>query len=577
MSRIILALVVSFVLSFVPFVQVPEVEAAVSISGGSNSMGAQPALTWYFAEGYTAPGFDEYLVILNSNDRDAEVTITYYLGRGDPVTKFIRVPAARRYTVVVHDEGYHGVGRVGEVSAKVQSDQPVVVERPMYFIYNGSAGQIKGGHTVLGASSPHTTWYFAEGYTGTGFDEYLTIQNPNPAEAEVKITYFLGRGGPVVKNLRIPGASRYTVVVHDPKEGVGRNQEVSALVESTNGVGIVVERPMYFRYSGSSFTATDGHNVMGVNASGTSWLFAEGYTGTGFDEYLTIMNPDPADAEVKVTYYLGNGAPVEKTLTIRANSRYTVQVHNSKEGVGRGQEVSSKVESTNGVGIVVERPMYFRYSSSINGGHNVMGATELRDKWFFADGSTKQGVHMYLTVMNPNDSDASVAITYYPPTTGGARFSRSIMAKASSRTTISVHDPSRPGGAIAGASLGVQLSVSADAPILVERPMYFDLSGGLTPPGQMLFIPKSWPWTRPVTITLVFPREGSWFVILTTPCKLNLSSGFVVRGNKATLRNQWSGQTRPGDRCPITAIVTLHEGDSNAAVFTETQVTTIVP
>jgi hypothetical protein len=32
------------------------------------------------------------------------------------------------------------------------------------------------------------TWYFAEGYTGPGFDEHLTIQNPNGGPATVDIT-----------------------------------------------------------------------------------------------------------------------------------------------------------------------------------------------------------------------------------------------------------------------------------------------------------------------------------------------------------------------------------------------------
>ena len=46
---------------------------------------------------------------------------------------------------------------------------------------------------------------------------------------------------------------------------------------------------MYFTYNGA---ITGGHNVMGVQAPRQSWLFAEGYTGAGFDEYLTLLNPN---------------------------------------------------------------------------------------------------------------------------------------------------------------------------------------------------------------------------------------------------------------------------------------------
>ena len=198
--------------------------------------GTVGATTWYFAEGYTATGFDEYLTIQNPNATAAQIAITYFLNGAPTVTKNINVPANSRYTVAVHEPA-EGVGRNGgagwQVSAKlvVTNGIGVVVERPMYFTYLGA---ITGGHNVLGATAPRQTWLFAEGYTGTGFDEYLTIQNPNPAAAPVKITYFLGGGqAPVVKDINVPANSRYTVTVHDAAEGVGRNQEVSAKVETT--------------------------------------------------------------------------------------------------------------------------------------------------------------------------------------------------------------------------------------------------------------------------------------------------------------------------------------------------------
>ena len=68
----------------------------------------------------------------------------------------------------------------------------------------------------------------------------------------MRITYLLNGGSPVVKTLTVAAASRATVAVHDAALGVGRNGgvgwEVSAIVESTNGAGIVVERPTYFTY-----------------------------------------------------------------------------------------------------------------------------------------------------------------------------------------------------------------------------------------------------------------------------------------------------------------------------------------
>jgi hypothetical protein len=334
-------------------------------------MGASaPHTEWYFAEGYTGAGFDQYLTILNPTDTDADVRITYFLGGGRaPVQKTLTAPKSARSTVAVHGDSL-GVGRNQEVAARVETTNGVgvVVERPIYFTY-GQA--ITGGHNVLGVQAPRLAWYFAEGYTGAGFDQYLTILNPGGVDASVRITYFLGGGqGPMMKTLTAPKNARTTIAVHDTTLGVGRGQEVSALVEVTGGAGIVVERPMYFRYG----SQPDGHNVMGGAEPKNAWYFAEGYTGGGFDEYLTILNPSATDANIRITYFLGGGqAPVTKTLTAPKNARTTVAVHSSSLGVGRNQEVAAQVESTNGVGIVVERPIYFIYAGAITGGHNVMG------------------------------------------------------------------------------------------------------------------------------------------------------------------------------------------------------------
>jgi hypothetical protein len=275
--------------------------------------------------------------------------------------------------VAVHDS-LLGVGRGKEVSARVESTNEVaiVVERPMYFPrYSGRIGE---GHIALGAPTPSPTWHFAEGYTGDDVDEYLTLMNPASQDARVRITYYLPRDEPVIKELSAPAQRRTTVAVHDSAHGVGRGKEVSARVEVTNGVGIVAERPIYFpHYKGM---IAGGHNAVGATEPATTWLFAEGYTGDGVDEYLTIMNATATDAQIRITYYLNGGAPVAKTLIAPANARTTVAVHETTQGVGPGKEVSAKVESVNKVGIVVERPMYFpRYGGGISGGHNAMGYT----------------------------------------------------------------------------------------------------------------------------------------------------------------------------------------------------------
>ncbi len=65
-----------------------------------------------------------------------------------------------------------------EVSIKCECASPFIAERPMYFSYKGAW---TGGHDVAGATYPSDCWYFAEGCTRAGFEEWLCLQNPNPS------------------------------------------------------------------------------------------------------------------------------------------------------------------------------------------------------------------------------------------------------------------------------------------------------------------------------------------------------------------------------------------------------------
>jgi hypothetical protein len=173
----------------------------------------------------------------------------------------------------------------------------------------------------------------------------------------------------MVRSLVVGRTTRATVAIHEVEAGVGRGRAVSARVRSTNGVGVVVERPIYFRYGDG---ITGGHTVLGALAPRQSWLFAEGYTGLGFDTFLTILNPQPVDAPLTVTYFLaGDQPPRVHQRVAPASSRLTIAVHDPNDGVGRDQAVSMLVESAVPGGIVVERPSYFRYgpAGAMTGGH----------------------------------------------------------------------------------------------------------------------------------------------------------------------------------------------------------------
>ena len=100
-----------------------------------------------------------------------------------------------------------------------------------------------GGHCVLGAGSPREDWYFAEGTTREGFEEWLCLQNPGEEEVPCTLTFHTGEGEVIPLQAALPPHSRTTLNVNHL---LGPGRDLSVHVHAASP--IVAERPMYFRY-----------------------------------------------------------------------------------------------------------------------------------------------------------------------------------------------------------------------------------------------------------------------------------------------------------------------------------------
>jgi hypothetical protein len=328
---------------------------------------------------------------------------------------------------------------------------------------NNRAVVLSGGGRRLMATmqtqgSPSATvYYFAEGTTRTSpdFDEWLCLQNPGDQPAQVNIDYLIDGADNVQQVLDMGPSSRRTVDV--AAEAVGEDKDLSAVVTSTQP--LVAERPMYFDVNGW----TGGHDAIGSTSTGKTWFFAEGTTRPGFSEYLTVANPTSSDTVVEITYMLGDGTTVDQEVEVKQKSRSTVDV---KSALGEGHDVSVMMRSVNSA-IVAERPMYFDYHGW-TGGHVVMGGQALSDRWYFAEGTTREGFDTYLCLQNPHDLEVDATVTYIMG--GGEVVEKQKSLGPTSRETVKVNDD-------AGAGRDVSIMVEATAPVLAERPMYFDYHG----------------------------------------------------------------------------------------------------
>ncbi|MCJ7653168.1 MAG: polysaccharide deacetylase family protein, partial [Actinobacteria bacterium] len=278
----------------------------------------------------------------------------------------------------------------------------------------------------------------------------------------------------------IAGKRRFTIPVHEDELGIGRHNnahgDFGIKVESVNGVPVVAERSTYFAYKGAW---SGGHDVVGATEPCGTWYVAEGCTRDGFETYLCLLNPGGEDATVNVYYYCADGINEErKGVTIPRQSRFTIPVHEGEFGFGRYNnahgDFSIKVESPDGVPIVVERSMYFSYRPFWTGGHDVLGAAEPSDLWHFAEGCTRDGFETYLCVENPDVKDTTINVYYYCAD-GKNEERKAINVAAQSRLTLPVHESTFGIGRHNNAhgDFGIRVESTGNVPIVAERSIYF--------------------------------------------------------------------------------------------------------
>jgi lysophospholipase L1-like esterase len=332
--------------------------------------------TWILAEGAANEFFTEEILIGNPNAAAARVQITLLPESGAaPPVQTITVAATSRYTFRVNT-----VVGTGAVGAVVDSDQPVVVERSMYWAY----GMRRGGHNSPGVAATADRWYLAEGTLGF-FDTFVLITNSSATPAQVEVTFLRQAGLPITASLTIPGHGRKTIYVNNDFPQI--QSPFSTVVRQTNGSSIVVERAMYW----NGFEG--GHESTGVTALNRTWLFAEGATGGDasfdFQTYLLLANPNSQSSLVTIDFFRDAGGPVQYRLIVPGAARTTLHLDELQWPSGAKELASSSfsIRVTSDVPILAERSVYWSSSGvTFIDGHNTPGVNSEASKWAFAEG-----------------------------------------------------------------------------------------------------------------------------------------------------------------------------------------------
>jgi kumamolisin len=462
-------------------------DTLIDIAKAKTGARAAPAnTTWYFAEGAVGNGFREFITILNPNaTQAATVNITYLFdNKPTPTVTHHTVAASSRATITVNDDvGFPAnSGAFQSLSAIVQSDIPIVAERPMYFNFLNT---VPSGTDVVGATNvTQKTFYFAEGdqrQNGTqSYHTYLTVLNPSTTQtANVTFTYYANGQTVGTKTIAVGPLMRGTSSPGD----IGIQSQVA--IQATSDIGVVIERPLYFKDNvpTAGGTVTGAASAVGATALGNDWLFAEGYTGGNFQEYLVLANFTNTDTTANVKLEYSNGQQQNVPVQVKAFSQTYFDVNNANANPVSGCNCTTTTENSaevtsSSASIVAERLMYFHFNG-FPGGTDTVGerGPSTHANYAFAEGYTATNFTEFLTLQNPNTQVVTVVVTMFA-NGNGTIVQKMLQLKPQSRTTMSINNFVVPIAQAYGGNYEVSINVQAlNGTVVAERPLYFNYAG----------------------------------------------------------------------------------------------------
>ena len=325
-----------------------------------------------------------------------------------------------------------------------------------------STGSVGGADAAQCARSASPRWYFAGGSAGLDFDERILLYNPFPDEAVVQLTFFTPSGQETKSSfdeVPVPAGELVDVQIND---AIRVRSTVSVVVEARRG-RVVAWKEVFAR---PEDRPRGVQGTLGANDLATTWYFPDGAIGPGADQRLSVLNPTPEEAVISVTVTTSEetlqpeklfevSVPRRSTLTLKINDFITKKDFAT---------ISATVNSVNGVGVVVERTVWYS-TDEVAGVTSDLGLREPHNRWMLGP-ATLAPTTDSIVLMNPGASSTNVSISLLRP--DGDAIEPEELADldvgAGSRRRIPVAEftNGRPMVAI----------VSAESPVVVERFSY---------------------------------------------------------------------------------------------------------
>jgi hypothetical protein len=301
---------------------------------------------WYFAEG-SQGSYETFLLLANMGDNPAKVQARFLTESNAVVERTYDVGPHTRLTVLAA-EVPEIVGT--SFATELVSDHPIVAERAMYFGPGWTGGHVSGG-----VREPSTTWFHAEGATGTYFTSFILIGNPNAQPAAVTLDYVTGDGVRIQRAHQVAPQSRLTLNIA---------MEDSALASANVATTVQADRPVIAErvtyWPGAFQDWQDASGSFGSTAVALRWAIGDIRVGgaRGYQTYVLLANNTSAAAAVRVRLLRVDAPPLERSVDVGASSRRTLNIGELFPEF-RDAEGSMRIDVTNGVLIAAERALYW--------------------------------------------------------------------------------------------------------------------------------------------------------------------------------------------------------------------------
>gem|GEM_PF-4139607 len=255
------------------------------------------------------------------------------------------------------------------------------------------------------ASRPGNRWFFANGSTERRRDNYLLVANPFSEEAVISVKIF----GPdkqvepsLLKEKVVPPLSQTSLFL---AEFVPEIPQFGIAVAASQG------RVVVSRYS--EVATKDGIKgaslELGAETLSPSWFFAGGESPTEGEELLMIVNPDSREALVDLSFQTDKDETSPEKLgelAVPAGRQVAIK---TTDYLPRGTKHSTRITSTNGVNVVVERQISASKGAR-QGFESMLGVPMPAGRWAIPVGSKALGPTL-LSVLNPSRKVATIGVS----------------------------------------------------------------------------------------------------------------------------------------------------------------------